>query len=360
VTVSRRELNRALLARQGLLERFPPDLPAALRRIGGLQAQYAPAMYIGLWSRVAGLERDAVTRALEDRSAIQATLLRSTIHLVAADDFWPWAVAVRSARRASFLRGRPDAPPAPAMARAARTLRRRLAGGPLLRRDIEALLGKEAARGVGLWLDLVRVPPLGTWERRRADLYGLAEDWLPPVEVSKADAVARVVGSYLSGFGPAPPDDIANWAGMKITDVKRALARMELRRFRGPDGEELLDLPNAPLPDRTRPRRRASCPSGTPRCSCTRAADRSCPRSCARACSTSASPTASRRSSSTARWPAPGASRAAGSSSSRSCGSTRPTAGRWMRRPSGWRCTRGDAGGRQRDAFGDAWPARCE
>jgi hypothetical protein len=249
VTVGRRELNRALLARQGLLERFPPDVPAALRRIGGLQAQYAPAMYIGLWSRVAGLERDAVTRALEDRSAIQATLLRSTIHLVAADDFWPWAVAVRSARRESFLRGRPDAPPAPAMARAARTVRRRLAGGPLLRRDIEGLLGKEAARGVGLWLDLVRVPPLGTWERRRADLYGLAEDWLPPVEVSKADAVARVVGSYLSGFGPAPPDDIANWAGMKITDVKRALARIELRRFRGPDGEELLDLPDAPLPD---------------------------------------------------------------------------------------------------------------
>jgi hypothetical protein len=249
VTVSRRELNRALLARQGLLERFPPDLSAALRRIGGIQAQYAPAMYIGLWSRVAGLERDAVTRALEDRSAIQATLLRSTIHLVAADDFWPWAVAVRSVRRESFLRGRPDAPSAPAMARAARTLRRRLAGGSLLRRDVEALLGKEAARGVGLWLDLVRVPPLGTWERRRADLYGLAEDWLPPIEVSKADAVAHVVGSYLSGFGPAPPGDIANWTGMKITEVKRAVARMELRRFRGPDGEELLDLPEAPLPD---------------------------------------------------------------------------------------------------------------
>ncbi len=249
MTVGRRELNRALLARQGLLERFPPDLPAALRRIGGIQAQYAPAMYVGLWSRVAGLERDAVTRAIEERSAIQATLLRSTIHLVAADDFWPWAVAVRSARRASFLRGRPDAPPAPAMARAARTLRRRLAGGPLLRRDIEALLGKEAARGVGLWLDLVRVPPLGTWERRRADLYGLAEDWLPPVEVSKADAVAHVVRSYLSGFGPAPPGDIANWAGMRITDVKRAAARMELRRLSGPDGEELLDLPDAPLPD---------------------------------------------------------------------------------------------------------------
>jgi Winged helix DNA-binding domain len=248
VTLSRSDLNRALLARQGLLERFPPDLPAALRRIGGIQAQYAPAMYLGLWSRVAGLERDAVTRALEDRTVVQATLLRSTIHLVAADDYWPWAVAVRAARREGFLRGRPDAPPPAAMTRAARKLRGRLADGPLLRRDVEALLGKEAARGVGLWLDLVRVPPLGTWERRRADLYGLAEDWLPSVEISKAAAVEHVVSSYLSGFGPAPPADIANWAGLKLGDVKPALGRMELRRFTGPGGDELVDLPDAPLP----------------------------------------------------------------------------------------------------------------
>ena len=246
--LTQRDLNRALLARQGLLERFPGDLPAALRRIGGIQAQYAPAMYLGLWSRVAGLERDAVTRALEDRSIVQATLVRATIHLVAADDFWPWAIAVRRARRESFLRGRPDAPPPAAMARAARKLRGRLADGPLLRRDIEALLGKDAARGVGLWLDLVRVPPLGTWERRRADLYGLAEDWLAPVELSADDAVEHVIRSYLSGFGPAPAGDIANWAGLKLGDVKPALARMELRRFAGPGGAELVDLPDAPLP----------------------------------------------------------------------------------------------------------------
>ena len=249
MTLAQRDLNRALLARQGLLERFPPDLPAALRRIGGIQAQYAPAMYLGLWSRVAGLERDAVTRALEDRSVVQATLLRSTIHLVAADDFWPWTIAVRRARRESFLRGRPDAPPAAAMARAARKLRGRLADGPLLRRDIEALLGKDAARGVGLWLDLVRVPPLGTWERRRADLYGLAENWLAPVELSKAEAVEHVVRSYLSGFGPAPRGRHRRTgpASSSATSSPRS-RRMELRRFRGPGGEELVDLPDAPLP----------------------------------------------------------------------------------------------------------------
>jgi hypothetical protein len=210
-------------------------------------------MYLGLWSRVNDLERAAVTRGLEDRSIVQATLLRSTIHLVAADDFWPWAIAVRQARRESLMRAWRDAPSTRAMAGAARKLRARLADGPLLRRDIEALLGKDTARWIGLWLDLVRVPPFGTWERRRADLYGLAEDWLPPVEISFADAVEHVVRSYLSGFGPAPRGDIANWAGLKIGDVKPALARMELRRFLGPQGEELFDLPDGPLPEADTP-----------------------------------------------------------------------------------------------------------
>jgi uncharacterized protein YcaQ len=81
-TLSERELNRALLARQLLLERRRSPLPKALDRIGGIQAQYAPSMYIGLWSRLEGFERDSLTRALERRTVVQGTLLRSTIHLV--------------------------------------------------------------------------------------------------------------------------------------------------------------------------------------------------------------------------------------------------------------------------------------
>ena len=74
--MSLRALNRALLARQGLLERAAMPIPAMLERMAGLQAQYAPSMYIGLWSRVAGFERAALTGALERRTVIQATLLR--------------------------------------------------------------------------------------------------------------------------------------------------------------------------------------------------------------------------------------------------------------------------------------------
>jgi hypothetical protein len=246
--LGQRALNRALLARQLLLERAGIPLPAALEQIGGIQAQYAPAMYVGAWSRVDGIERDAVTRALQDRDIVQATLMRSTIHLVAPEDYWRFAVAVRDARRKSWLRAVRGST-APQMVGAARTVRRALADGPLTRGEIEDLVGKDRARGVGLWVDMVRVPPSGTWERRRADLYGLAEDWLAPVETTPADAVDHLVRSYLRGFGPASRHDVASYTGLRVGELAPVFKRLDLERHEGEDGTELLDLPGAPLPD---------------------------------------------------------------------------------------------------------------
>jgi hypothetical protein len=129
-TLTRRELNRALLARQLLLERATTPIPRTLERIGGIQAQYAPSMYIGLWSRLEDLERDAVTRALERRSAVQGTLMRATIHLVSARDYWPIAIGVRKARREQYLRYPGRDVTANQVAPAARRLRRALAKDP--------------------------------------------------------------------------------------------------------------------------------------------------------------------------------------------------------------------------------------
>ena len=128
-TLSARELNRALLARQGLLERRELALPRALDAMGALQAQYAPSMYIGLWSRVAGFERDALTRALERREVVQATLMRSTIHLVSRADYWPLAVAIREPRRAWWRRVTKQG----SLEEQARTLRAALRDGPMKR-----------------------------------------------------------------------------------------------------------------------------------------------------------------------------------------------------------------------------------
>ena len=248
-TLTQRQLNRALLARQRLLERARISVPRALERIGGLQAQYAPSMYIGLWSRIEGFVRDDLTRALERRTVAQGTLMRSTIHRGPARAYWPLAVAVRDGRRESWLRGRRGRPGAAALAAAASRLRPKLANGPLRAADIDELLGKELSRGVGLWLDLVRAPPSGTWERRRADLYAAAEDWLGPAEVDPEEALDHLVRRYLGGFGPASRGDIADWAGLAPRAIAPALERLRLRRFTGEGGEELLDLPRAPLPD---------------------------------------------------------------------------------------------------------------
>jgi Winged helix DNA-binding domain len=247
-TLTTRQLNRALLARQLLLERRGMSIPKALERIGGIQAQYAPAMYVGLWSRLEGLERDALTRALERRSVVQGTMMRATIHLVSKGDYWPLTLAIRDERRRWWERVHPNADPRE-MRAAAKKLRRVLAEGPRRRKEVEEFLGRQVALGVGAYVDLVRVPPSGTWEQRRADLYGLAEEWVGPDEADPDEGLELLVRRYLGGFGPAYRTDIADFAGVPVTKIKNALDRLTLRRFRDENGKELLDLPRAPLLD---------------------------------------------------------------------------------------------------------------
>jgi Winged helix DNA-binding domain len=249
-TLTRRELNRALLARQLLLERSDLPLPRALEQVAGIQAQYAPSMYIGLWSRLTGFDRQTLTDALVARTVVQATLMRMTIHLVSREDFWPFALAVREPRRAQWLRTRPEPISARSIGATARKVARELSGGGEIRRaDLDALVGKDRSLGAGLWVDLVRAPPSGTWERRRADLFALAEDWIGPPGVDARAAADHLVRRYLRGFGPASRKDVASFTGIALTPLARILGRLELRRFATEDGEELLDVPDGPLPD---------------------------------------------------------------------------------------------------------------
>jgi hypothetical protein len=123
-------------------------------------------------------------------------------------------------------------------------------GAPISRKELDALVGKPHALGVGQWIDLVRVPPAGTWERRRADLFAAAEDWVGPApDLSEAEAQQGLVRSYLEGFGPASRADIASYTGLAPRVVGPILDAMRLRRLRSESGDELLDAPGAPLPD---------------------------------------------------------------------------------------------------------------
>lgn len=254
-TLTERELNRTLLARQLLLERADLPIPRALERVGGLQTQNAPSGYIGLWSRLAKFERDDLTKALERRSVVQGTLMRITIHLVSARDYPLMTAGVRERRRQSWVQAHGRRVDVRKVETAARRVRSLLEDGPRSRKELVDLIGADSVvwNGVGMWIDLVRVPPSGTWERRRADRYATADDWLGRSDATAEQGLDHLVRRYLGGFGPAPLADIASWAGLPVTVIKPAVERLRLRRFRDEAGTELIDLARAPLPDADTP-----------------------------------------------------------------------------------------------------------
>ncbi len=219
--------------------------------MAGLQAQYAPSSYVGLWSRRLGMERSDLDGALNDRSVIQGTLMRVTIHLASRDDYWLFAAGLRSARRQMWLRlmrGQRTDDQMRALADRTRTI---LSSGPMKRAELVKQLGVDSETwvGIGLWVDLVRVPPSGTWARRRADLYGLAEDWVGPCTVAEEHGVDHLIRRYLDGFGPAGMGDLVSWSGLPASMLAPRLEAMETVSFQDSSGRELFDLPGGLLPD---------------------------------------------------------------------------------------------------------------
>jgi hypothetical protein len=258
-TLSPRTLNRTLLDRQHLLARASADPIAVMEGMGGIQMQYAPAGYIGLWSRTRDFTRPMLTRALEERRAIQGTMLRATIHTVSAADYWPIMAGVRRVNREWYARVQAREIGSTDMPAVAAAMRAELAEGPIRHGELTKRI---AARGfparatawAATWVDMVRVPPSGTWERRRADLYALAEQWLPPNrEVTEDEGLAHLVRRYLGAFGPAPMVDIANWMGLNVGQLRHVVEAMELRPYRDDAGRPLLDLPGGRIVDEATP-----------------------------------------------------------------------------------------------------------
>jgi DNA glycosylase AlkZ-like len=252
--LTRRELNRALLARQLLLERSRLPLPRALERVAGIQAQYAPSMYIGLWSRLEDFERAALTGALERRSVVQATLMRSTIHLVSARDYWAFAEGIGPSRQEWWHRTFGKEFSRAEIDRIAASLDAQLAGTVWPRKDLDQLMQSHSSTvWSGAWVALIRVPPSGTWRRRRADIFQRAAEWIGESDSDERHGLEHLLRRYLGGFGPARVADAAHWAGVDLSKMKEAAERMKLRTFRDEAGRELLDLPRAPLPSAETP-----------------------------------------------------------------------------------------------------------
>ena len=247
-----RELNRTTLLRQLLLERARLGATAAVTRLAGLQAQWAPSPYIALWSRLAGFRREQLERALTRGHVLKATLMRATLHLVSAADYPYLQAGVRDAVIAIRTRG-VEPPPDEAVGRAVALA---TSQGRVTRRELLRILGHDKPLSASgdptpqrrlQWLlalaHLEQAPEAALWSPPRVTPFRRVE--LPLAD--PATGRVRLVRRYLAAFGPASRTDLGTWSRVPLRDLDPALESLRLRRFLGEDGRELLDLPRAPL-----------------------------------------------------------------------------------------------------------------
>jgi hypothetical protein len=272
--LSLRAVNRALLARQLLLDR--PRLPASgparaaqvtqtIEHLVGLQAQAPFPPYYGLHSRLDGFCPGDLAALITDRSVVRIALMRGTIHLVSARD----CLALRRLVQPVIERGMRGAfgrqlagVDAGMLAAAGRSL---VEAEPMTFSQLGQALAARwpdhppaaLAQGVRAFVPLVQVPPRAVWGQAGQSLHTSAEHWLgQPLPdgaaylsqpASRAE-LARLVTRYLGAFGPATVRDVQAWSG--LTGLKAVLEQLRpsLVTFRDEQGAELFDLPTAPRP----------------------------------------------------------------------------------------------------------------
>lgn len=238
-----RDLNRATLARQHLLDRHEGDVTDVVHRLVGLQAQEPRPPYLGVWSRLAGFERDDLHAALHARTLVRATLWRATLHLVTAADFAAFRPVVRPVLAAAARRF--DGVDFDAVVAAADRL---LAAGPMTFNELRPRLEEEfpgaydraLGYAVRMLTPLIMVPTEDRWSFPRESAFAL-----PGIALESA-GVEALVERYLAAFGPATPADVQTWSG--LGGLKRVMSGMELERLTDFTGRELYDLPGAPRP----------------------------------------------------------------------------------------------------------------
>lgn len=255
-----RELNRATLARQLLLERSALGVEDAVRRVLALQAQSPASAYVALWNRIAALDLAAVDVAFATGALVRATLLRITLHVVHADDHALAHLAMQPTLRAARLGDGRYTGSGLAANDADELLPLVLdhLAEPRTNAEVEAWLDDRGLPGRPLWWALRHYAPVrhavvgGPWSFGARPTYVRAGIEPPaPGDRDAADgALERLVVRYLAAFGPASVADVAQFALVQRARVKAAVDRLgaDLERLTGADGTPLLDVPGAPRP----------------------------------------------------------------------------------------------------------------
>lgn len=257
--LSRRRLNRALLARQALLAREVADPATMVERLVGVQAQEPAPPFVGLWSRIEDFGREALLAALRDGSIVRATAMRGTLHLLTAADYAEHRMALQPVLRTALRMPGPrevtDAGVVDAvLALATRLLREEPRPIGALRGPLHAAFPDLPADALGLvarmLLPLVLLPDDGHPDGFAGNArFGLAGPVVEPVAgpLRPEAPPHELVRRYLAAFGPATAADVTKWSG--LTGTRAVLEELPgLARFLDEHGRTLFDLPDAPRP----------------------------------------------------------------------------------------------------------------
>ena len=258
-----RRLNRATLSRQLLLGREPLGAVEAMQRIVAVQAQEPASPYIALWNRLHGFDPNDLDRAFAAHAVVKATLIRITLHAVAAADYAPFHEAMQPSLRGSRLTDTrftvAGLSTGDALALVPEVLA--FASEPRTNGDIEAWLDERlgASSGRAAWWALrtfgpfVHVPTGGPWSFGPRPVYIAAPDQRRASDPEAA--LPHLVRRYLQGFGPASVQDVARFAFVQVSRVRAAVKVLgdALVRIEGPGGSELLDVPDGSIPPEDSP-----------------------------------------------------------------------------------------------------------
>jgi hypothetical protein len=252
-----RQLNRATLARQLLLERSDVPVLDAVEHLVGLQAQVPLDPYTALWSRLRGFTPAALSRLLLERRVVRTTVMRATIHLVSADDCLTLRPLVQPVLNAELARHPDYAAPVRSadlprvLAYAAAFLAEQPRNGRALRAALATAFPEDdpaaLAYACRCLLALVQVPPRGVWGKSNEVTVTTAEAWLGR-PLAARPSIDDVVLRYLRAFGPAGVADVSTWC--RLTGLRAVVERLRprLRTFRDGRGRELFDVSDAPRP----------------------------------------------------------------------------------------------------------------
>jgi len=256
-----RQLNRATLGRQLLLERANTDPVAATEAIGGMQAQEPASPCIALWTRLDSFDPDTFNSALRERELVKATLGRSTLHIVSAADYRASITALLAVTRARWMqekRGLPVTRSLPELSEASLAFASEPRSNVELR-DHAGTLGEpveadELWRRIRRYGAFVHVPGDDPWAFGRRPRQIAARAWLPQPDPDEEAALEHLVSTHLRAFGPSRTADIAQWSGLTVRSLRRGLERISgVVTYEDDRGRELFDLPGLPLPDEDAP-----------------------------------------------------------------------------------------------------------